>query len=163
MKSRSRLLSSILGLALVAASAAEPDSCRRAPADESAYAGLEAEVVRRVNEYREKEGLSKLRLDRRLVEQARRHSASMAAGDTEFGHDRFRDRVEATEIRFAAAAENVGQNQGFSKPATQAVANWIKSDGHRKNIVGDFDLTGVGVARSPGGVYFFTQIFILQK
>ena len=162
MKSRVRLLSA-LALALVAASAAEPDSCRRAPGEESEHARLEAEIVKRVNEYREDKGLPELRADQRLMDQARRHSASMATGDVSFGHDRFRERVQAARVRFTAAAENVGQNQGFSEPAAQAVADWLDSDGHRANILGDYNLTGVGVARSGSGVYFFTQIFILES
>jgi len=163
MKPPRMTLLSLFGLALIAASAAEPDSCRRAPADEPEHARLEAEVVKRVNDYRAKKGRPELEIDLRLTEQARRHSLAMASGDVPFSHEGFDDRIAASGVHFQAAAENVGENQGFSDPAAQAVKGWLQSKGHHANILGNYNLTGVGVAKSPAGVYFFTQIFILQE
>ena len=42
----------------------------------------------------------------------------------------------------------------------QAVEGWSKSPEHRKNMLGNFSLTGIGVAQGQEGRYFFTQIFI---
>ncbi len=85
----------------------------------------------------------------------------MARGKRGFGHSGFSERVKATGLQFTSAAENVGQNQGFDDPAGQAVEGWLHSHGHRTNIEGRFNLTGVGVARSRNGTFFFTQIFML--
>ncbi len=39
------------------------------------------------------------------------------------------------------------------------MSGWLRSPGHRENIEGAYDLTGIGVARSRQGVYYFTQLF----
>jgi uncharacterized protein YkwD len=49
---------------------------------------------------------------------------------------------------------------GYSKPDQQAVQGWLKSPGHYKNIVGDFDMSGIGVTKNAKGEYYLTQIFI---
>ncbi len=85
----------------------------------------------------------------------------MAQGRRGFGHARFSRRIKAAGIEFTSAGENVGQNQGFDDPADQAIEGWLRSPGHRANIEGRYNLTGVGVARSRNGTFFFTQIFML--
>ena len=35
----------------------------------------------------------------------------------------------------------------------------MASPGHRKNIEGHFDMTGIGVTKSSDGTIFFTQMF----
>jgi uncharacterized protein YkwD len=57
----------------------------------------------------------------------------------------------------------VAYNQGYSKPDEQAVEGWIKSSGHRKNMEGDFDLTGIGITKNAKSEYYFTQIFIKSR
>ena len=51
-------------------------------------------------------------------------------------------------------------NVGYKDPARAAVEGWKNSPGHRKNMLGKFSLTGIGIARGKKGAYFFTQIFI---
>jgi uncharacterized protein YkwD len=101
-----------------------------------------------------------LKIDERLVAQARVHSRNMAQGRTAFGHAGFQQRMRASGVAYSSAAENVAYNQGYSDPAAQAVAGWIKSEGHRRNIVGDFNLTGIGAVTNKTGMCYFTQIFI---
>jgi len=122
---------------------------------------LEQAVYEKINAYRVRNGLGELRWNDRVAAQARKHSVAMARGERAFGHSGFSERVKATGLQFTSAAENVGQNQGFDDPAGQAVEGWLHSHGHRTNIEGSFNLTGVGVARSRNGTFFFTQIFIL--
>jgi uncharacterized protein YkwD len=43
--------------------------------------------------------------------------------------------------------------------AREVVNGWLKSPGHKKNIEGNFVLTGIGYARSKKGDIYFTQIF----
>ena len=52
---------------------------------------------------------------------------------------------------------------GYQDPVSTAVDGWIKSDGHRQNMEGNYNLTGIGVAMNPQGEYYFTQIFILKN
>ncbi|NES83209.1 MAG: CAP domain-containing protein [Moorea sp. SIO2B7] len=126
---------------------------------------LEQQVHRQVNQYRKSLNLPPLRLDSRISDQSRIHSQWMARGEVPFSHDGFNRRVReiGQNISYRSAAENVAFNQGHSDPATVAVKGWIKSPGHHKNMVGYFDLTGIGVSRNNKGEYYFTQIFIKQR
>lgn len=126
------------------------------------YADLEQAVHDQVNAFRAEQNLPPLTLDPRISEIARQHSEDMAAGRVEFGHDRFEARVQtiARAIPYRSAAENVAYNQGYPDPIAQAVQGWIDSPGHRVNMEGQFNLSGVGVTRTADGKYYFTQIFI---
>ena len=126
---------------------------------------LEQSINAQVNQYRQSRNLPPLTLDSRISEQARAHSQAMANGSVPFSHEGFDQRVKAIarSITYRAAAENVAYNQGYSNPGEQAVQGWIKSPGHQKNMVGDYDLTGIGVAKNAKGEYYFTQIFIKRR
>ena len=150
------------------ASAAEK---RAAPgAAKSAAASLdalEAEVLERVNRHRRAAGLRALRADSRLAEIARAHSRAMASGRRRFGHGDFDERAQAVEARVAhyrRVAENVARHprRRGDLPA-RAVAGWLRSSGHRRNIEGPYSLTGVGVAVSDRGEIYLTQIFVAPR
>lgn len=125
-------------------------------------AALEREVYALVNRHRKARGLAPLALDARISEQARLHSVAMATGKTPPGHAGFDDRLRvlARTMSCRRSAENVGFNQGYDEPAAAAVRGWLASRGHRKNIEGPYDLTGVGVARNAAGEVYFTQMFV---
>jgi uncharacterized protein YkwD len=129
------------------------------------YAALEQSIYQQVNQYRKSRDLPPLTLDSRISEQSRIHSDAMASGRVPFSHNGFDDRVKALSrsIPYRSAAENVAYNQGYSNPGKQAVEGWIKSPGHRKNMEGNFNLTGIGVSKNAKGEYYFTQIFIKRR
>ncbi|MFM7448973.1 MAG: CAP domain-containing protein [Leptolyngbyaceae cyanobacterium] len=128
-------------------------------------ATLEQSVFDQINQYRVGRGLPRLTQDDRIAKQSRNHSQAMANGQVAFGHAGFQERVKVigTQIPLRGAAENVAYNKGAKDPAKQAVDGWLKSSGHRSNIEGDFNLTGVGVALNSKDEYYFTQIFIRQR
>ena len=141
------------------------DGCADSPVDapvDPAASAIEQSIHARINAYRSTQGLPALVLNETISAQARAHSANMAAGRVAFSHDGFDARVAAiaTSITVSGAAENVAFNKGFSDPASEAVTGWLNSSGHRTNIEGDYDLTGIGVAQSSDGTYYFTQIFV---
>lgn len=122
---------------------------------------LENSVFQKINQYRQQKGLSVLKKTSVITQQARQHSLNMANSRT-LSHDGFDKRVQTIgkTIRYRAAAENVAYNAGFSDPVAQAVNGWLKSPGHLQNIMGNYNLTGVGVAKNSQGQVYFTQIFI---
>lgn len=126
------------------------------------HSTLEQSVHQQINQYRQAHKLSPLTLDPRISEQARAHSQAMASGKVPFSHQGFEQRVKAISrvIPYRASAENVAFNQGYSNPVQQAVQGWIKSPGHRVNIEGEYNLTGIGIVKNAKGEYYFTQIFI---
>jgi uncharacterized protein YkwD len=124
---------------------------------------LERRVHQLVNQYRISKNLPPLTPDEIITQQARIHSNAMATREATFGHGGFRVRVKriSTHLPYKTAAENVAYNRGYSDCAHQAVQEWLKSAQHYKNIRGNYRLTGIGVAKSREGGYYFTQIFWL--
>jgi uncharacterized protein YkwD len=123
-------------------------------------AALERDAHNQINAYRKSKGLTALTWNETIAVQARKHSQNMANGQTPFGHSGFADRVAATKIVYSGAAENVAYNQGYTKPADQAVKGWLLSPGHKKNIEGNYKLAGLGVVKNAKGEIYFTQVFI---
>ena len=151
-------------LVLMLASCSEDDG----PVDPPVTPGIaeiEARVHLLINQYRADKGLAPLALSDVITTQARNHSRNMADGSVPFSHDGFQQRVDEIkkQISIAGAAENVAMNSGYSDPAKVAYDGWLKSDGHRKNIEGNYDMTGVGVAQSSDGAYYLTQIFAKSR
>ncbi len=126
---------------------------------------LAQQVHQQINKYRASVNLPPLKLNPKISEQAQIHSENMAQQKVKFGHQGFDSRVKALKnnIALSSAAENVAYNQGYRDPASEAVTGWIKSEGHRQNIVGNYNLTGIGIAKNQQGEYYFTQIFILNE
>jgi uncharacterized protein YkwD len=124
---------------------------------------LEQAVFQKINQYRKSRNLPPLSLESRVTQQAKNHSQAMANRRVRFSHDGFEQRIKAISIPYRSVAENVAYNQGVSDPAQQAVDGWLKSNGHRKNIEGNYDVTGIGVAKNSKGEYYFTQIFMKRR
>lgn len=131
----------------------------------NSLASIEQAVHAQINQYRASKGLAPLTLNETISQQARTHSQNMASGAVAFSHDGFSSRVQAISkvIPYSGSAENVAYNQGYSDPATQAVKGWLNSTGHRQNIEGNYNLTGISVAKNAKGEYYFTQIFIRNR
>jgi uncharacterized protein YkwD len=85
----------------------------------------------------------------------------MAKKRVPFGHDAFGKRVKRISrfLPYRMAAENVAYTKGYPDSAQQAVQSWLKNAKHRKNMRGDYRLTGIGVAKDTEGAYYFTQVF----
>ena len=127
---------------------------------------LETETLELVNEHRRSERLPPLDYSRPIAAIARRHSEAMAAGRFPVGHEGFekRRRRIARSIPLEGMAENVGVNTDAARrTAAMTVSGWLGSSGHRENIEGDYDATGIGIARSPRGAWYFTQIFVKRR
>jgi uncharacterized protein YkwD len=122
---------------------------------------LELAVYQQVNLYRQSLDLPPLVIDPIVSAQAKAHSEEMARTGT-FGHDGFNRRADtvAQTIAYRSAAENVATSRGYSRPDLIAIQGWIESPGHHRNMIGRYDLTGIGVATNAKGEYYFTQIFI---
>jgi uncharacterized protein YkwD len=122
-------------------------------------------VHRLVNEFRAGHQRAPLSLDPMIGAEAREHSAEIARNPGGIGHRGFDQRVKDTrsQIPHRAAAENVAINFGHEDPAHAAVQGWIESPPHRKNLLGDFSLTRIGIARDARGGYFCTQIFVQPR
>ncbi|WP_037327925.1 CAP domain-containing protein [Asinibacterium sp. OR53] len=118
------------------------------------------DILYYVNQHRLAKGLSKLQSFDAATVQAYNHSKNMATGRTPFGHTGFEDRINAiakAEGRMSASAENVAYGE---LTAREVVQGWLKSPGHKKNIEGNYALTGIGTYTDNRGIVYFTQIFL---
>ncbi len=125
---------------------------------------LELAIYNRVNQYRQTLDLPPLEIDPIISVQAKIHSQEMAQTGN-LSHDGFKERVEsfARVIPYRNAGENVATCLGFSSPDEVVMKGWIESEGHHRNMIGRYDLTGIGVVRNAKGEYYFTQIFVRQR
>jgi uncharacterized protein YkwD len=121
-----------------------------------------------VNAERRSHGESPLVWDAELTRMARIHSEKMAQQNF-FNHtgpdgQGLRERSRASGIvGFKALAENLAYNKGFADAASCAVVGWMRSEGHRDNILNEeFTRSGIGIARAADGRVYFTQVFVAR-
>ncbi|MGD0782897.1 MAG: CAP domain-containing protein [Candidatus Aminicenantales bacterium] len=132
------------------------------PSSGDTPAQVEQEIFKLVNDHRRSIGAAELTWNDTIAAQARLHSQSMAAGTVPFGHDGFDSRIAVIgqTIPWKSAAEVVA----LGATAADMVNAWIASAEHRPYIEGDYNLTGVGVAKDKSGTSFYaTQIFIKPR
>lgn len=122
---------------------------------------IEEKIHLLVNQYRLSRGLAALENNSLISQVARQHSENLAQTNYALGHDGFDTRVATLSVRLPirSSAENIAYNYGDADPAQRAVQQWLDSSGHHKNIVGNYNYTGVGVAEKQGKFYF-TQLFL---
>lgn len=115
--------------------------------------------VDRTNAFRAQNRLPPVKWSQEMNRIAEVHAGQMARGEMPFSHLDFDKRVARYPFAHMGAGENLAYNGGQADVAAVAVDSWIKSPGHRKNLLGTWNLCGVGVAQSAGGMFYFTQLF----
>ena len=122
------------------------------------------QALRHTNAFRAKNGLPRLYWSPVIADVSRVHSKGMGDARVPFGHAGFKQRVAQLRPRglhHRSAAENVAMNgaRSYTETARMAVEGWIKSPGHRKNLLSKSNYCGIGVYRNFYGQYYLTQIF----
>lgn len=114
-----------------------------------------------INKVRKEHNLQPLNWWSQLSDCAREHSQNMANGKCLFGHNGFEKRAKDMRkiVRLSFFGENVAYSHNYEDPVKIAVESWMKSDGHRKNILANFQETGIGVALTKEGKCYITQLF----
>ena len=126
---------------------------------------MEMRVFRLVNEQRTENGLSALEYDSTAFQAAKFHSIDMAQRGF-FAHDSpegesVTDRLRRFDFEFAGASwgENLAVNRNVPDPAPTTVEGWMRSPGHRRNILNErFTHGAVGISRYENTIYY-TQVF----
>jgi uncharacterized protein YkwD len=116
-------------------------------------------VLDLTNAERAKEGLSPLKLNPKLNKAAQEHSDNMAKqGVLEHKLDGLTpgDRIRKLGYRPGPWGENIA----LANSPKVAMEMWMKSKGHRENILKtQFTEMGVGIARDERGRQYYTQVF----
>lgn len=115
------------------------------------------EVVELVNEERAKEGIAPVELDMTLCDaaQIRAQEAKKSFSHTRPNGERCFTVLSEAGVSYRIAGENLG---GHIKTPKRAVAAWMKSEGHRKNIMNPrFTYMGVGYVSSGN---YWAQFFV---
>lgn len=129
---------------------------------------VEKRVFALINAKRAALGAPALSWCPKCADVARGHSKEMALYDY-FSHtdvdgnlvDARADNAGLTD--WSAIGENIAYIRGFQDPAEYAVERWLLSPSHRENLLDPrWRETGVGLAVTSDGTYFFTQIFVVE-
>lgn len=125
-------------------------------------AEIRAQVLALTNQHRVAAGLAPLRENNSLSAAAQRYAEAMANTSC-FAHDcqpvpNFADRlVNAGYARNSFMAENIAMGQ---PTAAAVVDGWMKSEGHRQNIMNpNYKDLGVGAMRDARGQWWWVQNF----
>ena len=119
-------------------------------------------ILKGVNVEREKNNLKPLKINNRLNKIAIVKAKDMAK-DKKMSHTSKKfgatfNLIKKENIHFTKAAENIASGH---KTPEFVVERWLKSKGHRKNILGkDYRFIGIGKASDNEGKLYWVQIFI---
>lgn len=134
------------------------------PIADSELAALKQQVYDQVNQYRATQGLPPLQLDSRISDQVQTYAQTMAEAGRLLEHQGLAQRAEVVRQAIPHTSYSYGENEYYcpcsaTVAATVAVQEWLKSTDHHTNIVGAYELTGIGVAKDANGHYYFAQMF----
>ena len=162
------LFAGVVGLFASIISCSSPTPIRRSESVPSAGSiasasndpNLSLAVLDSHNAERARKRLAPLVLNPQLTQAAEEHAADMASrgkmshrgGD---GSSPF-ERIEQAHYSFQAAAENVAY--GYDR-VDEVMAGWMRSPGHRRNILGPYAEIGVGRVIAPAGTSYWCVTF----
>lgn len=122
------------------------------------YSSIELNVLDMINTYRAENGLAALEILDDGSRQAELHNNHMIEKD-EVCHDGFPNRYAA--LVDAVNAKAVSENVAYGYSSAEAVVKaWIKSEGHRDNMLGSHSHFGISITQDPEGKFYFTNIFL---
>ncbi len=123
---------------------------------------FELQTIDLVNATRIKHGLNKLEYSEKATKSSRKHSEDMMIKNY-FDHTNKNDespfdRMKKEDIEYSGAGENIAAGQTSAIFAHEA---WMNSEGHRKNILGNYKYIGVGVVFGGHYSIYYTQNFYI--
>ncbi|MFT3796709.1 CAP domain-containing protein [Flavobacterium sp.] len=151
-------------LALASCSSDKPeDSITNVPQTEIVqnynYNADELELMEQINQYRESIGKHPLQTINHISYKSEEHTEYMIAMNA-INHDNFDERSQ--NLVDVLGATKVSENVAYNYATPEAVLHaWLESDGHKKNIEGEYTHFGVSVKTNPAnGNKYYTNIFI---
>ena len=130
---------------------------------------FERQAFEEINQQRAKMNLTPLVWSDDAAKIARLHSENMANfkffSHTGLDGSMVNDRADSFRVsKWRAVGENIAYNRGYANPIEFAVDRWMHSPGHRENILNArWKESGIGIAITLDGAYYFTQVFLQRK
>ena len=130
---------------------------------------LERRAFELINRQRTATGLEALAWSDDAAKIARLHSENMANynffSHTGIDGSMVNDRADSFGVRkWRAIGENIAYNQGFENPVEFAVERWMQSPKHRDNLLNSrWKESGIGIAVTADGTYYFTEVFLARN
>jgi uncharacterized protein YkwD len=125
------------------------------------YKEMETELLQLVNDYRTSIKLKPLKVNVFVSNLAERHSRDMATKKVDCGNEGFKqrtDKIYEQQKPVYSFAENIACGK---LTAREVMDDWLNSEKHKKNMEGDFNYSGIGIAKNADSFYV-TEIFILK-
>ncbi len=123
---------------------------------------MENDIMKMVNDHRQKMGLNPLQFDPIVRRYSREHSVYMKA-QGRISHDDFQGRVVKLSSEVGSTSME-GENVAMNSSAKGAFEAWMNSSGHRTNIEKPaFTHAALGVVEKSNGMYYLTHIFIAKR
>ncbi|MGQ7947504.1 CAP domain-containing protein [Flavobacterium sp. WC2509] len=123
------------------------------------YSSTELETLALINSYRVSVGLNALEKIDHISSISEEHDEYMIANNV-VNHNDFEAR--STDLMKVLGAKKVSENIAYNYNSAQGAFDaWLKSEGHKQNIEGDFTHFGISIRENPAtGKKYYTNIFI---
>jgi len=119
---------------------------------------IEIEIMELINAYRVEQGLNVLQSHDIVKSQAYTHTDHMIE-TSNLSHENFFARK--SYLMNAIGAEVVTENVAYGFTNAEAVVNaWIRSEGHKENMEGNYTNFDVSAEQNEKGKWYFTNIFV---
>ena len=121
---------------------------------------MKKQIVNEHNRIRSQYRLTVFDMNQQLNQAAQKHADYMAHKDrlSHYGewYSRPSNRVEKAGYRYWGVAENIASGQ---RNVDEVMDAWMKSKGHRDNLMGNYSEMGVGIARNEYGRIYWCVVF----
>ncbi|NMH89904.1 CAP domain-containing protein [Flavivirga algicola] len=119
---------------------------------------IEIDILELINDYRLSLGLNPLN-DMSVVKSVAFSHTDYMIDNDQVSHDNFYTR--SNYLKANAGAKKVSENVAYGYSSAETVVKaWIKSEGHRGTIEGDFTNFDISAEKNDNGRWYFTNIFI---
>ena len=119
---------------------------------------IEVEILKLINDHRATLGKTPLKGMNVIKSVAFSHTDYMVDNNV-VSHDNFYKR--STYLKQNASATKVSENVAYGYTSAESVVNaWIRSEGHKANIEGDFTDFDISAEQNEEGKWYYTNIFI---
>lgn len=126
-------------------------------------------VFENINKKRAEVDLPALIWSEQAAQTARIHSRNMSSynffSHTGIDGKRVDNRADSVGLKnWRMIGENIAYNRGYGNPVERVIESWMNSRDHRENLLNkNWEETGVGIALTNTGTYYFTQVFIKKS